>query len=155
MLRLDMSPAGAAIFDPGADKVYHLLILPDKTTCIEMPSSRSQVKRSPLQTVFSGKMEITPAGTETIDGHSYTVEKIVTTTPKGETINSKIWRADELKGAPARVELYVGKQTFTTIYRDIKPGTPDPTLFKPEVKCIPEDKAYQIATPPPPPSPPK
>lgn len=153
MLRLDPSSAMAAIYDPAADKVYHLLILPEKTSCIELQSNRSQIKRSPLQVVFSGKVEITPAGTETIDGRTYTVEKIVTTTAKGETINSKLWLADDLKGVPARVELYFGKQTFTTIYRDIKPGTPDPALFKPEVKCIPEEKSYQVATPPP--APPK
>lgn len=155
MLRLDMSPAAAAIFEPAADKVYHLLILPDKTTCIEMPANKSQVIPSPLETVFNGKMEITPAGGETIDGRSYTVETIVTTTPKGETINSKIWLADDPKGVPVKIELYVGKQTLTTTYRDIKAGTPDAKLFKPEMKCIPEDKAYQIAPSPAPNAPPK
>jgi hypothetical protein len=146
-LRLDMSTSGAAIFDTEADKAYHLMIFPEKTVCVEMPLQKSQVMRSPLQMVFRGKMEITPAGKETMDGHTYTVEKIVTTTAKGETINSKIWLADDLRGVPAKVELHMGERTFTTTYRDIKPGTPDPALLKPQVKCIPEDKMYQVAAP--------
>jgi len=149
ILRLDMSTSGAAIFDTESDKAYHLMIYPEKTVCVEMPLEKSQVMRSPLEMVFSGKMEITPAGTETMDGHTYTVEKIITTTAKGEIINSKIWLADDLKGAPAKVELNMGGRAFTATYRDIKPGTPDPALLKPQVKCIPQEKMYQVATPPP------
>jgi hypothetical protein len=144
-LRVDPSPAAATIWAPEEDKVYNLLLLREKTTCIVMKTADAKMMRSPFQVAY-GPNTVRTATTEkkTLDGHICTVLDGVTTLPDGK-IDSKIWTADDLKGVPLRIDLYSDIGTVTASYRDVVVGTPEANLFALPGKCIPPDKTYQLA----------
>ncbi len=145
-LRVDPSSAGATIWAPDEDKVYNLLILPEKTTCVVMKTAQAQMMRSPLQLVYGpNTTRNAAAAKEVVDGHTCTVLDGVTTLPDGNKFNSKIWAADDLKGVPLRIDVYSDRGTVTATYRDVVVGTPDPALFTLPSKCIPQEKTYQVA----------
>jgi hypothetical protein len=145
-LRVDASPAAATIWAPEEDKVYNLLLLPTKSTCVVMKTSEAKVMRSPFQVAY-GPNSARTASTEkkTLDGHVCTMLDGVTTVPGGK-VNSKIWAADDLKGIPLRIDLLSDTaSTVTAVYRDVVIGAPDASLFALPGKCIPPQKTYQLA----------
>jgi hypothetical protein len=145
-LRVDPSSAGATIWLPEEDKVYNLLILPEKTTCVVMKAAQAKMMRSSVQLVYGPNTTRTPtAAKEVVDGHTCTVLEGYTTTPDGNKFNSKIWAADDLKGVPLRIDIYSDPGIVTSTYHDVVLGTPDPALFKLPSKCIPPEKTYQVA----------
>jgi hypothetical protein len=145
-LRVDPSSAGATIWAPDEDKVYNLLILPEKTTCVVMKTAQAKMMRSPVQLVYGPNTTRTPsAAKEVVDGHTCTVLEGYTTSPDGNKFNSKIWAADDLKGVPLRIDIYSDRGIVTATYHDVVVGTPDPALFKLPSKCIPPEKTYQVA----------
>jgi len=144
-LRIDASSAAATLFAPEEDKVYDLLILPGKTTCVVKKTAEDHSMRSPVQLVYGPNTTKSPAAAkEVVDGHTCTVLDGVTTLPGGGTFKSKIWAADDLKGVPLRIDVYSEQGTITATYRDVVVGTPDPTLFTLPGKCIPPEKTYQV-----------
>ncbi len=145
-LRVEPSTAAATIWAPEEDKVYNLLILPGKTTCVVMKTAQAQMIRSPLQLVYGPNTTRSSTGTkEVVDGHTSTVLEGFTTMPDGTKFNSKIWAADDLKGVPLRIDVYSNQGTVTATYRDVVVGPPDPALFTLPGKCIPQEKTYQVA----------
>jgi hypothetical protein len=145
-LRVDPSSAGATIWAPEEDKVYNLLILPEKTTCVVMKTAEAKMMRSPVQLVYGPNTTRTPtAAKEVVDGHTCTVLDGYTISPEGNKFNSKIWAADDLKGIPLRIDIYTDRAIVTATYHDVVVGTPDPALFKLPTKCIPPEKTYQVA----------
>lgn len=143
-LRVDPSSAGATIWAPDEDKVYNLLILPEKTTCVVMKTAQAQMMRSPLQLVYGPNTTRTPtAAKEVVDGHTCTVLEGYTTSPN--KFNSKIWAADDLKGVPLRIDIYTDRGIVSATYHDVVVGAPDPALFKLPSKCVPQEKTYQVA----------
>jgi len=146
-LRVDASPASAAIYAPEEDKIYDLLILPAGTSCVVMKSAQSHTMKGPLQVVYVPNTTIKPtAAKEVVDGHTCTVLEGVTTLPSGGgTFKSKIWAADDLKGVPLRIGVYSGKGIVTATYQDVVVGPPDPALFTLPSKCTPLEKIYQVA----------
>jgi hypothetical protein len=145
-LRVEPSTAAATIWAPEEDKVYNLLILPGKTTCVVMKTAQAQIMRSPLQIVYGPNTTRSATGAkEVVDGHTSTILEGFTTMPDGTKFNSKIWAADDLKGVPLRIDVYSNPGTVTATYRDVVVGPPDPALFTLPGKCIPQEKTYQIA----------
>jgi hypothetical protein len=145
-LRVDPSSAGATIYAPEEDKVYNLLILPEKTTCIVMKTAEARMMRSPVQLVYGPNTTRTPtAAKEVVDGHTCTILDAYTISPDGNKFNSKIWAADDLKGVPLRIDIYTDQAIVSATYHDVVLGTPDPALFKMPSKCIRPEKTYQVA----------
>jgi len=145
-LRVDPSSAGATIYVPDEDKVYNLLILPEKTTCVVMKTAEAKMMRSSVQLVYGPGTTRTPTGAkEVVDGHTCTVLDGYTISPDGHKFNSKIWAADDLKGIPLRIDIYTDPAIITSTYHDVVIATPDPALFKMPSKCIPPEKTYQVA----------
>jgi hypothetical protein len=145
-LRVEPSSAAATIWAPEEDKVYNLLILPGKTTCVVMKTAQAQMMRSPLQLVYGPNSTRSSTGAkEVVDGHTSTVLEGYTTLPDGNKLNSKIWAADDLKGVPLRIDMYSNPGTVTATYRNVIVGPPDPALFTLPGKCIPQEKTYQVA----------
>lgn len=145
-LRVEPSSARATIWAPEEDKVYNLLIFPGKTNCIVMKTAQARMMKSPVQLVYGPNTTRKPAAAkEAVDGHTCTVLDGVTTLPGGSTFKSKIWAADDFKGAPLRIDVYTEQGTISATYRDVVVGTPDPALFIVPSKCIPPEKTYQVA----------
>ncbi len=143
---MEPSSASATIWAPEEDKVYNLLIFPEKTNCIVMKTSQAQMMRSPLQLVYGANTTFKPTGNkEDVDGHSCSVIEGITTASDGTTFNSKIWAADDLKGVPLRINIYAGLRVVTATYHDVVAGKPNAALFTPPNNCIPPEKTYQVA----------
>ena len=144
-LRVEPSSMAATIWAPEEDKVYNLVLLPQRTTCIVMKTAQAKMMRSPLQVAYGPNTTRTASTVkEVVDGHTCTVLDGVTKLPGGQII-SKIWAADDLKGVPLRIDLYSDTGNVTATYRDVVVRTPEPSLFTLPSKCIPPEKTYQLA----------
>ncbi len=100
-----------------------------------MRPDQAKMLPSPLELLQGTKVKRTPAGTETVEGHSCKVENVVVTRADGKTIESKVWEADDLKGVPVKIESQTEHGKFIAVYRDIVLGTLDKALFTPPDKC--------------------
>lgn len=82
-----------------------------------------------------GSVERTPAGTETIDGHSCKVENVTVTPQNGTPTKMKVWEADDLHGFPVKVEVETSRGPITVMYKDISFDTPAASLFTHPDNC--------------------
>jgi hypothetical protein len=142
--RAEPVPGLVVIYLSASNKLYNIY---SRGNCIVMPPEKSTIVPTPLQLLVGTKVERTPAGTEVVDGHSCKVENVVVTTADGKTTQSKVWLAEDLKGAPVKIESQTEHGKVVAGYRDIVLGTPDAELFKPPSKCVPYDKMYTVAPP--------
>lgn len=145
-LRVQPSSTGATIWAPAEDKVYNLLLLPEKSTCVVMKTKQAGMMRSPLQIAYGPNSHITPTDKkEVLDGHSCTIQEGAATLANGNRVSFKVWTADDLKGVPLRIELYGDRRTVSSTYHDVVLGTPEAALFTLPSKCVANEKTYQVA----------
>ena len=144
-MRVDLTPALGHLYLPASGKVYRLTVYPDKTRgCVVMKTDQAKAVQSPLELLQGTKVKRTPAGTETVEGHSCKVENVVVTRADGKTIESKVWEADDLKGVPVKIESQTEHGRLMAVYRDIVLGTLDKAIFTPPDKCTPYEKMGQV-----------
>ena len=144
--RVERTAAWSTLYVPSTSKTYNLTTYPDGShQCVSMKTEQARMMPSPLELLNGTKVSRTPAGTEVVEGHSCKVENVVVTRNDGKTIESKVWKADDLQGVPVKIESHVGEQKITAVYRDIVLGAPDKTLFIPPDKCTPFEKMGQVA----------
>jgi hypothetical protein len=144
-MRVDLSPAMSTLYLPAVGKVYKLTVYPDKTReCIVMKTEQAKMLPHPLELLHGAKVTRTPVRTETAEGHSCKVENVVVTRADGETVESKVWEAEDLKGIPVMIDSQTEHGKFLAVYRDIVIGPLDKALFTPPDKCIPYEKMGQV-----------
>ena len=144
-VRIDTTPARATLYVPSSGKVYRLTVYPDKTReCIVMRTDQAKMLPSPLELLNGTKVKRTPAGTETVEGHSCKVENVAVTRADGKTIESRVWEAEDLKGVPVKIESQTEHGKLAAVYRDIVIGPQDKALLTPPDKCIPYEKMGQV-----------
>ena len=144
--RVERTAAWSTLYVPSTSKTYNLTTYPDGShQCVSMKPEQARMTPSPLELLNGTKVSRTPAGTEVVEGHSCKVENVVVTRNDGKTIESKVWKADDLQGVPVKIESRVGEQKITAVYRDIVLGAPDKNLFIPPDKCTPFEKMGQVA----------
>jgi hypothetical protein len=140
--RVELIPGLTVIYLAATNKVYDLF---SRGNCIQVSPEKKTRLPIPLQFLTGAKVERTPVGTEVVDGHTCKVENVEVTTAEGKVTQSKVWEAQDLKGAPVKIESQTPHGQVVATYRDIVLGAPDPALFKPPSPCAPEDKMYQVA----------
>ncbi len=144
-LRIETSPALADLFLPTTGNVYRLTVYPDKSRqCVVMRSDQAKMLPSPLGMLQGTKVKRTPAGRQTVEGHSCKVEHVSVTRSDGTIIESTVWEAVDLKGVPVKIESVIDHHTFTAVYRAVAIGTLDKSLFAPPDKCTPYEKMGQV-----------
>lgn len=78
------------------------------------------------------KIESTPAGKETVDGHVCQVEDVIVS-GAGLAVSSiklRFWEAEDLNGFPIKVDVQAGRGPHSTIrYKNVLLGPQDATLF--------------------------
>lgn len=96
----------------------------------------------------------TPAGEETVDGHSCQIEDIIVSSPMFPNPQKmRFWEAEDLQGFPIKIEFVLpGGQGPIIHYRDVVLGTQDPTLFFHPKSCqtLPHEATAPSAHKPPP-----
>jgi len=144
-VRVERSGALSTLYVPSSSKVYNFTTYPDQShQCVVMKPEQAKMLPSPLELLQGSNLKRTSAGTDVIDGHTCKIESVVVTRPDGQTIESKVWEAEDLQGIPIRIESHIGDITLAAVYRDISIGPPDQELFTIPEKCTPFEKMGQV-----------
>jgi hypothetical protein len=102
-----------------------------KTGC--MKNDRPYTRTFPFIAGKAGsKVERTPVGKETIDGHVCQVEDVNIVPKSGMgTLKMRLWEADDLQGFPVKIEMRgnPGPKHRSFEYKNVVLGPQDPTLF--------------------------
>lgn len=145
-VRVERSPTMSTLYATASRKVYNFTVYPDKSRqCVAMNPEQAKMLPSPLELLQGKILKRTPAGTEVVDGHNCKIETVVVARPNGQTVESKIWQAEDLKGIPLRIESHLDEVTLKAVYRDIVIGASDQALFTIPAKCTPFEKMWQVA----------
>ncbi len=134
-MRTDMPQMGA--------NSYILMLLDEHQTfmvmpgghCMQMPQQRAQAQH-PNPFEFRGKIERTPLGTGTVDGHPVKIEQVTVTPEHGEPTTMKVWEATDLHGFPVRVEMATARGPMTMEYKDVSLSPPPASLFTKPENCM-------------------
>jgi hypothetical protein len=144
-VRMDRSAAWSTLYLNSTHKIYNLTSYPDGShQCVVLRPDQVKMLPSPLELLNGTKIKRTPAGTEVAEGHTCKIENVVVTRVTGETIESKVWEAEDLKGIPVKIESQLPGSKLTALYHDIVVGAPDKALFIPPDKCTPFEKMGQV-----------
>jgi hypothetical protein len=138
--RTDPSPEIGVIYIGATRTMYRLMF--HGTQCVETANVPMRALSSPLQLVAGAVVTAQTAGV--LDGHPCKIQD-AEITADGKTIRFKLWEAQDLQGAPIKIEMRTERGQSSTTYRDIVVGTPDAGLFAPPKNCVPFAKTYQIA----------
>src|ERR1700735_4608794 len=145
-VRIDRSGALSTLYVPAESKVYNFTVYPDNShQCVAMKPEQAKMLPSPLELLQGKILKRTAAGSEVVEGHTTKVETVVVARPDGQTIESKIWEAEDLHGIPVKIESTLDGIPPRAIYRDINVGAPDKALFTVPDRCTPFEKMGQVA----------
>jgi hypothetical protein len=100
--------------------------------CMQMNTTRQQ---NPFAQASGATIDRSPAGTDTVDGHSCKVENLTVTPQSGKPAKMKVWEADDLKGFPVKVEVQTERGAVTILYKDISFDAPAASLFTHPDNC--------------------
>jgi hypothetical protein len=100
--------------------------------CMQMNMTGQQ---NPFAQAAGATIERSPAGTDTVDGHTCKVENMTITPQKGKPVKMKAWEADDLKGFPVKVEVQTERGPVSILYKDISFDTPAASLFTHPDNC--------------------
>ena len=109
------------------NKKSAFLIYPTMKAYAEMPLAEEETVSSEEEY----KIEKTPIGKETIDGHDCAKNKVTLTNKKGEKFEATVWNAADLKDFPIQMQMTEKDTTLITRYKDIQFAKPDEKQFNP------------------------
>jgi hypothetical protein len=101
------------------------MVYPGMNAYVETPTSDTSSSGAP----GSYKTDITKLGEETVDGHPCVKNKATVTDDKGNTYESTVWNATDLKNFPVKIEQNQGGTTMTMTFKDIKLEKPAADKF--------------------------
>lgn len=110
------------------DKKLLYLIYPGLKSYCEITHGQAKPSDKPDQK--ESKVDISPVGKETVDGHPCVKNKITITNDDGSQHEMLTWNASDLNDFPIKTEMQSGGATVTTHFRDIKLSAPDASLFE-------------------------
>ena len=143
---VERGPAISTLYLTAEHKIYNLTTYPDQShQCVSMKPEQARMLPSPLELIQGKILKRTRGGSEEVEGHNTNVETVVVLRPDGKTIESKVWEAEDLQGAPVQIESHLENFTLRAVYRNIVLGTPDKTLFTVPARCTPFEKMWQVA----------
>jgi outer membrane lipoprotein-sorting protein len=128
-MRTSMGAMGYVVMDLTQHTNYMVM---GSGMCMQMPTTRQQ---NPFAQASDATIDRSPAGTDTVDGHSCKVENLTVTGQSGKVVKMKVWEADDLKGFPIKVEIQSDKGPITVQYKDISFDTPPASMFTHPDNC--------------------
>lgn len=126
-MRTNIGTMGYSVIDMSQHTMYMVMA---QGMCMQM-TPRSQ--QNPF--AEQGSVERTPAGTDTVDGHSCKVENVTVTPQNGTPTKMKVWEADDLRGFPVKVEIESSRGPITVTYKDVSFDAPAASLFTHPDNC--------------------
>jgi hypothetical protein len=109
------------------DKKATYVIYPSQKSFLRMPMSKEEsdvLEANP-------KIEKSPLGKETIDGHPCTKNKVVVTSSQSKTLEATTWNASDLKDFPLQIETTDKETTSIIRFKDVRFTKTDPAQFEP------------------------
>jgi hypothetical protein len=108
------------------DKKMSYLVYPSLECCVDMPDTATNADSK----AGEDKIDITPEGKETAEGHPCVRNKVVITSPDGTKEESLVWNATDLKNFPVKIEQGSGNEKMTIFFRDVDFAKSDSALFE-------------------------
>jgi hypothetical protein len=94
-----------------------------------------QGQQNPFAQAQNATVERSPAGTDTVDGHSCKVENLTVTPQNGQPTKMKVWEAEDLKSFPIKIETQTSRGPVTIEYKDVSFSEPQAPLFTHPENC--------------------
>ena len=132
----DMTPATlAALKQAGMSRVVSVYRPDKKATYVMYPGVQSYVEipldKGEVEALQKGlKLEKTPLGKESIDGHSCVKNKTTVKGEKGAVLQLTTWNATDLKDFPVQVEMQDKRDTIRMRFTQVKAARVDGKLFE-------------------------
>jgi hypothetical protein len=101
--------------------------------CMQMNATGAQP--NPFSQAQGATIERTPAGTDTVDGHTCKVENLTVTPRNGQPSKMKVWEAEDLKNFPLKIEVQSARGPVTILYKDVSFAEPAASLFTHPENC--------------------
>lgn len=128
-MRTSMGSTGYMV----ADLAQHInYMVMGNGMCMQMNATR---ERNPFSVAQDASIDRSPAGTDTVDGHSCKVENVTVTPHNGEPTKMKVWEAQDLKGFPVKVEMQSSQGPMTIEYKNISLDEQPASLFTHPDNC--------------------
>ena len=136
MTSKDMSPSTLAslkqagmtrivsVFRP--DKQCTFVIYPGVQSYLSIPLAKGESEA--LEKAL--KVERTPAGNETIDGHACVKNKVIVRGEKGAALEAVTWNAADLKDFPVQIEMKAKQSTVRIRFTQVKLVSVDSKQFE-------------------------
>jgi len=122
------------------EKKVNYMLYPGMSAYVEMPLQNAGA--TPKASDY--KVDVTEQGSDTVDGHPCTKNKVVVTGPDGATHESTVWNATDLDKFPVKIETGEGGQKMTMLFKDVKLDKPDASLFEPPTDYKKYDNMMQL-----------
>lgn len=132
----DMSPEFAAqMKQMGMDQMVTVMMPDQKTVLTIYPGLKSYAQTAMEKEEVEAankefKMQKTPAGKETINGHSCKKENVTLTDDKGNSQHATVWEASDMNNFPLRIQITENDATVVLNFTNVKLGRPDDAHFR-------------------------
>jgi hypothetical protein len=113
-----------SLFRP--DKKVTFIVYPGIQSYLSMPVAKEEVEAFEKGL----KLEKTPLGKETIDGHACVKNTVVVKDAKGPVLQAVTWNATDLKDFPLQIELKEKVNTVRMRFTQLRFAKPDPKQFE-------------------------
>ncbi|MGO8929478.1 MAG: hypothetical protein ACLQU3_21650 [Limisphaerales bacterium] len=131
----DLTPSKLAeLKESGMERVISLFRPDKKVTYIVYPGTQSYLSmplsKEDIDAFEKGlKLEKSPLGKETLDGHDCVKNKVVVTDAKGPVLRAVTWNASDLKDFPLQIEMKEKGNTVRMHFTQLRFTKPDPQQF--------------------------
>ena len=113
-----------SIISPAKKSAF--VVYPDQKSLLVMPLPKEDTDNSKTP-----KLEKTPLGKETIDGHACVKNKVVITDEKGEKVDATTWNASDLKDFPIQIQTKETENTSIVKFKQVQFTALDAAQFEP------------------------
>ena len=134
----ELEGSAASLRQMGMDRTVSI-VRPDKQTVFVIYPSLRAYAETPIAKGQAGntnqeyKIDSTPLGDETIDGHACKKNKVTVSGSGGDKHEAIVWNASDLKSFPVKMQMMHAGVTTVMKYSNIKFDKPDAKLFDPPV----------------------
>jgi hypothetical protein len=109
------------------DKKLAYAIYPDQKSLMSLPLPKESAEPDDTK----GKLEMTPIGNETIDGHACVKNKVKLADGQGKTVEATTWNAKDLKDFPIQIETKEDANSSFMRFKQVQFTKPDASQFEP------------------------
>lgn len=132
----------------GLDEVVSISIPKQKTAYLIYPDAQSYVANQMTDEASAAadnyKVETTKLGTETVNGHRCTKNKVVVTDEKGNKHEFTTWDATDLKKFPVKIESSENGQSMTMVFKNVSLTKPPASDFAVPSGCTKYDNVQSM-----------